>query len=171
MIYKVGNIKEINNIPNLKEGEQQAITKFAKILTEMYGDDRDIDHDMGGYILFATEDTTEDEIKEEFDYSEYLVEYIEEFDNNTYAAVYLVSTEFAVVLIMSGDDFPAEIYDDAERQTYTITICETLSKKVRVNAVTPQEAMRKVKTEYKHGEIVLTADDFTDVNFKEEEKC
>jgi len=171
MIYKIGNTKEIDNIPGLKEGEREAITKFAKILTEMYGGDRDIDHDMGGYILFATKGTTDDEIKEKFDYSEYLVEYIEEFEDNTYAAVYLVSTEFAVVLIMSGDDFPAEIYDDAERQTFNIIIQETLSKKVRVNAVTPQEAMRKVKTEYKHGEIVLTADDFTEVTFKEEEKC
>ena len=170
MIYKLGNTKDIDNVPNLNNGEKEAITKFAKIFTEMYGEDRDIDHDMGGYILYATKGTTDDELKEKFDYSEYLVEYIEEFDDNTYAAVYLVSTEFAVVIVMSADDLPAEIYDDAERQTYTIIIEETLSKKVRVNAVTPQEAMRKVKKEYESSEIVLTADDFKEVNFKEEEK-
>lgn len=170
MIYKIGNTKDIDNVPDLNNGEKEAITKFATIFTEMYGEDRDIDRDMGGYILFATKDTTDNEIKEKFDYNEYLVEYIEEFDDNTYAAVYLVSTEFAVVLIMSGDVLPGEIYDDAERKTYTIIIKETLSKKVKVNTVTPQEAMRKVKTEYKQGEIVLTADDFTEVNFKEEEK-
>ena len=170
MIYKIGTTKDIDNIPDVSTNEKTAIEKFAKILSDMYGADRDIDRDLGGYILYVTKDTTDDEIKEKFDYSEYLVEYIEEFDGNIYAAVYILSADYAVVIIAHSDDFPIEIYDDAERQTYTITIEETLSKKVRVNAVTPQEAMRKVKAEYKNGEIILTADDFSGVNFKEEEK-
>ena len=170
MIYKLGNTKDIDNIPNLNDGEKEAITKFAKIFTEMYGADRDIDHDMGGYILYGTKGTTDDELKEKFDYSEYLVEYIEEFEGNIYAAAYILSADFAVVIITHADDFPGEIYDDAERQTYTITIEETLSKQVRVNAVTPQEAIRKVKTEYENSEIILTADDFKEVNFREADK-
>ena len=170
MIYKIGNIKDVDNVPETEKHAKPAITKFAKILSDMYGADRDIDRDLGGYILYATKDTTDDEIKEKFDYSEYLVEYIEEFEGNIYAAVYILSADFAVVIITHADDFPGEIYDDAERQTYTITIEETLSKQVRVNAVTPQEAIRKVKTEYENSEIILTADDFTAVNFKEADK-
>lgn len=170
MIYKIGNIKDVDNIPDISANEKVAIEKFANVLTDMYGADRDVDRDLGGYILYATKDTTDDEIKEKFDYSEYLVEYIEEFEGNIYAAVYILSADFAVVIITHADDFPGEIYDDAERQTYTITIEETLSKQVRVNAVTPQEAIRKVKTEYENSEIILTADDFTAVNFKEADK-
>ena len=45
-----------------------------------------------------------------------------------------------------------------------------MSKQVKVNAVTPQEAIRKVKTEYENSEIILTADDFKEVNFREADK-
>ena len=75
MIYKVGNTKDVETIPNLDDNAKDAVSEFATIFTEMYGSDRDIDHDMGGYILYATEGTTTEQIKEAFDYDEFPLEY------------------------------------------------------------------------------------------------
>ena len=72
----------------------------------MYGSDRDVDNDYGGYILFATKGTTNEEIKAVFDYEANLVEYTELHDDNICAAIYITSTEFGVVLIMHLDDAP-----------------------------------------------------------------
>ena len=63
MLYKIGNPEDIVNIPNIGETETKVITKFARILSEMYGSDRDIDNDYGGYILFATKGTNPEKIK------------------------------------------------------------------------------------------------------------
>lgn len=58
---------------------------------------------------------------------------------------------------------------------YTITIEELLSKQIEVEADNFREAFEKVETQYKNGDIVLTADDFSEVtiginNTKKESK-
>ena len=51
--------------------------------------------------------------------------------------------------------------------TYTVEIKETLKKRVKIDAVDEQDAIRYAMMHYKTGEIVLTADDFDgDVIFK-----
>ena len=166
MIYKIGNVKDVDNISELKQGEREAITKFAKILSEMYGRDRDIDNDYGGYILFAPKGTNHEEIKAVFNYEENLLEYAELHKGDICAAVYITSTEYGVVLIMSMDDVPDIIREALPKTVFKIGISETLSKTIDVEAVTMNEAMTIAKTKYKTGEIVLTADDFIGVSFE-----
>lgn len=106
MIHKIGNVKDIDKISGISDNEKSVIHKFANILTSMYGSDRDIDNDYGGYILFATHGTTNEEIKAVFDYEENVPEYTELHKGNICAAIYITSTEFGVVLIMHLDDAP-----------------------------------------------------------------
>ena len=118
MIHKIGNVKDIDKLTNLSDNEKSVIHKFANILTSMYGSDRDIDNDYGGYILFATKGTTNEEIKAVFDYEANLVEYTELHEDNICAAIYITSTEFGVVLIMHLDDAPDVIRNNIRKQSY-----------------------------------------------------
>jgi len=49
---------------------------------------------------------------------------------------------------------------------YSVEIIETLSRVVSVEAVNQDEAINAVVKLYKNGEVVLSADDFVDVDFK-----
>lgn len=51
---------------------------------------------------------------------------------------------------------------------YPITIIETLSRTITVEAVNQDEAIEEVKRQYKDGDIILCADDFSEVIFKEQ---
>ena len=169
MVYKIGNMEDVKNISSVSDAETKVITKFARILSEMYGSDRDIDNDYGGYILFATKGTNHEEIKAVFNYEENLLEYAELHKGDICAAVYITSTEYGVVLIMSMDDAPKIIREALPKTVFKIGISETLSKTIDVEAVTMNDAMTIAKTKYKTGEIVLTADDFIGVSFEEVE--
>ena len=166
MVYKIGNPKDIVNIPNINESETKVISKFANIFSEMYGSDRDIDNDYGGYILFAPKGTNHKEIKAVFNYEENLLEYAELHKGDICVAVYITSTEYGVVLIMSMDDAPDVIREVLPKTVFKIGISETLSKIIDVEAITIDEAMTIAKKKYKAGEVVLTADDFIGVSFE-----
>lgn len=50
-------------------------------------------------------------------------------------------------------------------KTYKVQIAETLIKDIIINAETESEAKQKVIEQYKNSNIILTADDFADVDF------
>lgn len=50
-------------------------------------------------------------------------------------------------------------------KTYKVQIVETLIKDIIINAETESEAKLKVIKQYKNSNIILTADDFADVDF------
>ena len=50
-------------------------------------------------------------------------------------------------------------------KTYKVQIVETLIKDIIINAETESEAKQKVIEQYKNSNIILTADDFADVDF------
>lgn len=50
---------------------------------------------------------------------------------------------------------------------YQINVTETLSRIVKIEAVSKEDAIRKVKSMYHNEEIVLDADDFVGVNIQE----
>lgn len=168
MIHKLGNVEDVKTIPNLCLGAKNAISKFTKILTEMYGSDRDVDHDMGGYVLYAEKGTSINELKNAFNYEENTFEYVQEFEDDVVAAIYVISTEFAVVLVMHLDNAPDIIRNAIAKTTYKIRINEILSRQVCVEAQSLDDALDKVREEYDAGNIILSADDFISVDFKEE---
>ena len=50
---------------------------------------------------------------------------------------------------------------------YIIDIIETLKKSIDIEANNECEAKGKIESMYHNGQIILTADDFSDVNFEE----
>ena len=52
------------------------------------------------------------------------------------------------------------------KNTYFVTVIETLKKKVEVNAENEEEALEKVEEAYNKCDIILDENDFTDVKFK-----
>jgi len=51
------------------------------------------------------------------------------------------------------------------RMVFRVEITESLARTVEVNCPTAQEAEELVRKQWKRGEIVLDADDFTGVDF------
>ena len=52
------------------------------------------------------------------------------------------------------------------KNTYFVTVIETLKKRVEVDAETEEEAIEKVEFAYKKCDIILDENDFTGVKFK-----
>jgi len=49
---------------------------------------------------------------------------------------------------------------------HTVTITETLRKEISIEAKNPQDALRLVEENWKNGEYILDADDFSGVVFR-----
>ena len=110
MIHKIGNVKDISSIPNLSPEARKTLFEFANVLTQEYGEDRDIDKDYGGFILYAEEGTNIEEIKSQFNYTEHTMEFIERSftEPYIYTILFLTSCEYGVVIVMYASDAPEE---------------------------------------------------------------
>ena len=111
MIYKIGNISDLDMLPPLDDTALELLYHHARVLTHEYGANRNIDTSDGGYVLFATSGTSREELKAFFDTSANTPECV-----NTYGslceAIYLLTNDFAVVIIMSTADAPTEILNE-----------------------------------------------------------
>ena len=108
MVYKIGNVSDLSKIPIADDKAKEILYHFARVLTTEYGEGRNIDTDDGGYILYALPSTTAEEIKANFDYTQNVLEYGEVFESVCYA-VYIISSDYGVVIVMSTKDIPKEI--------------------------------------------------------------
>jgi hypothetical protein len=117
MVYKLGNVSDLAMLPPMDEATYNVLHELTGVLTYQYGADREVDCDDGGYVLYAVPGTTPDEVREKFDYSKHLMEYVNrtlESQPPVCTALYLLNNEFAVVLVMSIADAPKEITDEFE---------------------------------------------------------
>ena len=108
MVYKIGNVSDLAKIPIVSDKAKEILYHFARVLTTEYGKDRNIDTDDGGYILYALPGTDVKEIKDRFDYSQNTLEYGEALEDVCYA-VYIITADYGVVIVMSTADAPEEI--------------------------------------------------------------
>ena len=115
MVYKLGNISDVASIPFAHEKACEICTQYARVLTTEYGEDRNIDTSDGGYILYATPGTSNEEIKAYFDHSKYTVEYVDVF-GEVCSALYLLSNDYGVVIVMSVADAPIEIKKEMDEE-------------------------------------------------------
>lgn len=58
------------------------------------------------------------------------------------------------------------VKEETNKNTYYITVIETLKKRVEVEAETEEEALNLVEKAYKKCDIILDENDFTGVKFK-----
>lgn len=114
MIYKIGNLADMKALPEMNQGIFAVIHSYASILTKVYGADRNIDLDDGGYILYIERYSKETELKEYFDYTQHTIEYFDILDDNYVSVTYLLNNEFAVTIVIATDDLPKEIEKELE---------------------------------------------------------
>jgi len=115
MIYKIGNIGDVKIFPYLPRRMCRMISGLASLLTELYGEDRDVDNSDGGFILYCEPRTSSEELKAYFDYSAHTMESISvEPDFPILIAMYVLNNEYTVVIVMWTDDAPDEIRKEME---------------------------------------------------------
>ena len=115
MIYKIGNTSDLSNIPIPNKDAEKPLRFYANILTETYGANRDLEKEDGGFILYVTPDTSHEEIKAQFDYTQHLVEFVDVW-GDVCSAVYILSQDYGVVIVVLIKDAPAEILKEIEKE-------------------------------------------------------
>lgn len=113
MVYKFGNTSDLASLPSTDPVTLQNLYELTSVLTNEYGDDRNIDTDDGGFVLYVTPGTPAEEVKASFDYTKYPLEYVNRF-GPICCAFYFLNNEFAVTIVMSITDAPIEITDAFE---------------------------------------------------------
>ena len=111
MVYKIGNITDLATIPITDGKTFELLYHYARVLTSEYGQERNINEDDGGYILYAAPGTNTEDIKAYFDYTKHCAEAVDRF-GNLLAATYILHNEFAVTIILSVKDAPTEIINE-----------------------------------------------------------
>lgn len=109
MIYKIGNVCDMKSLPQIDFGLFVLLHNYASVLTNVYGEHRDVDHDDGGCVYYIEKGTDIEELKHSFDFSKYTVEYANEFENGIISVTYLLNNDYAVILVLSKEDLPEEI--------------------------------------------------------------
>ena len=114
MVYKIGNVSEITNIPIKEDKAKEWIYHFTQILESEYGAERDIDS-VGGYVIYAPKGATAKEIKDIFDYTENLIE-LSDIVGDVCYAMYLLGDDFGIVIVSSIDTMPVGILKEIIKQ-------------------------------------------------------
>ena len=108
MVYKIANIADLSNVESADEEAMSILSYYANALSTNYGEDRNIDYDDGGYILYCPKGTTNAEIKAYFDYTKYSLELLEVI-TSLCVAHYVLNNDYVVTIILSADDIPEEM--------------------------------------------------------------
>ena len=110
MVYKIEGIKDLAVLPPVEENVKKILFYHAKILTELYGGNTSD----GGYVLYVTPNTNDEEIQSYFDYRCNIPEYVEHI-GNVCLATYVTNNEHVISIVLSADSAPIEItkeFDD-----------------------------------------------------------
>ncbi len=113
MVYKIGNIADLAKVDSADAETMSILSYYANALSTNYGENRNIDDDDGGYILYCPKGTTNIEIKACFDYSKYSLELLEVI-TSLCAAHYVLNNDYVVTIVLSADDIPEEIIKDVK---------------------------------------------------------
>ena len=111
MVYKIGSLSDLETIPSVDDTVLELLRHHASILSNLYGEERNVDESDGGFVLYATPGTKTEDIKVFFDVSKHTVEYVNVY-GSLCEAVFVLNNESVVTIIMSIDDAPAEILNE-----------------------------------------------------------
>ena len=115
MVYKIGNMRDMAFLPLKNEEIRKAIDRQARILSDEYGEYRDVAKDDGGYIIYIEPGTNMQNAKKYFDYSKTTPEQVDVIETSTcklYSALYLLNNEYSITIIMHESDVPKEILEE-----------------------------------------------------------
>ena len=102
-VYKESQLLEVNNIP-AEVIESMKVT--IDILNENYGENRDIEADLGGYILIA-ENMVDIEVLKQDKLQGLIPEYTDIIECsggvNWTSSLFLLSSDYAIVVVCTGE--------------------------------------------------------------------
>lgn len=118
MVFKLGNVADMNLLPSLDPILLKNIHEFLSVLDNEYGADRDVDNDDGGYVIFATKGTNVEEVSKFYDVIDSVPEWVNTIksDPDYCAALYLTNNEYVIVIIMAITDAPKSITNEISEQ-------------------------------------------------------
>lgn len=102
MVNILRTVKETYRYKNWDERVLVQVRAILAVLDEEYGENRNIQKDLGGFVLLCDSDTTVEELEEVVNLSYDLYEWADEIEtyNETYVmALYLLSNDYSVVTI------------------------------------------------------------------------
>ena len=104
MIHKLNTQADAKKYKNWDERVMVQVRAVLAVLDESYGKDRNVQTDLGGFVLLCDNTTTADELDEVVNLSYDLYEWADEIetDDETYVmALYLLSSDYSVVTVMT----------------------------------------------------------------------
>ena len=113
MVYKIGNISDLESIAITDADTYALLSQYARLLSYEYGEDRNIDTDDGGFVLYATPGTSCEDIKAYFDYTKYVIESADRF-GSLVVVMYILHNEYVVLIVLSEEDAPTEIIKEID---------------------------------------------------------
>ena len=115
MVYKIGNMRDMAFLPLKNEEIRKVIHWQVRVLSDEYGEYRDVDKDDGGYIIYIEPGTDIQNVKKYFDYSKATLEQVDVIATSTcklYSALYLINNEYGITLIVHEADVPKEMLEE-----------------------------------------------------------
>ena len=98
MVYKIGNISDLSTIPISDRETFELLYYYARVLTDEYGQERNVDTEDGGFILYCPPNTKAEDIKAFFDFTKHTVESVDRY-GELVVAMYILSNEFVVTIL------------------------------------------------------------------------
>ena len=112
-MVKVAHITEVETLKHLPLEVESIVVEIATILDDNYGDTRDVNHDLGGYILIAEVAEDVEIIKKLIDLEYTLPEYVDlitcENGENYTNTLMLLSSDYSIILIIPLSFTPKEL--------------------------------------------------------------
>ncbi len=111
MVYKIGNISDLSTIPISDRETFELLYHYARVLTDEYGQERNVDTDDGGFILYCPPNTKAEDIKAFFDFTRHTVESVDRY-GELVVAMWILNNEFIITMIMSANSVPIELINE-----------------------------------------------------------
>ena len=113
MIYKLAHLEDVRMLPISEWSAVPIVKATLSVLDEVYGEDRNVDESDGGYLLYASRGTKEEELKAAFDFSTKIWEDVE-YHGNLVEIIYLLNNEYSVTLVLHEEDMPEMLRKELE---------------------------------------------------------
>lgn len=107
MVYKLAHEAEISSPPFPASGKlYDSLLEFLLVLDNEYGADRNVEQDDGGYVLFCTPGTTDNEIQRYFHFNGLISDWVTSIshDPDYCASAYFLRDDYVVILIRAENE-------------------------------------------------------------------
>lgn len=118
-MIKIAHRNEIVTIKHLPIEVTNVVSGIATVLDDNYGINRDVEHDLGGYILIAENKKDVEEIRKIVDLEHNLPEYVDLIscsNSKSYTnSLMLLNSDYSISLLIPLNLTPKELLDYMEK--------------------------------------------------------